>query len=444
MTSTTLTRCIPTTAGLLLCGILLAPLSGAIAAPPTDQPSVAYPGRDPRASWRRHARRDIRRHRTAELTVRVVDAGGAPITGATVQVEMRRHAFGFGTAINTRTLWLEGPDGVRYRQTLTNNFNKVTTEDGLRWQNWTHGTPGTIAARKTRLGRTLDWCARKGLPVRGHYLMWAPLEARNKPPELLSKRDALLDAFWSHAEKKATWAGDRVAEWDVINHIVGWNIRFADVYGERVYAGLIKRAREWAPHATLWVNEGQALAGKASRLMRYRRVIANLKKANAAPDGIGVMGHFQADALPHPEELYRRLSFLGNTIPRVQVTELDVDAGKDELLQADYFRDVLTVAFSHPAVEGVVLWGFWEGRHWRPDAALWRKDWTLTPAGRVWRDLVFGQWWTTEKGTTDEQGTYLQRAFLGTHRITASHDGRTDVREVTLPQDGHIATLRLP
>jgi hypothetical protein len=41
----------------------------------------------------------------------------------------------------------------------------------------------------------------------------------------------------------------------------------------------------------------------------------------------------------------------------------------DEELQADYTRDFLTLAYSHPTVVGVQLWGFWERSHWKPEAA---------------------------------------------------------------------------
>ena len=53
-------------------------------------------------------------------------------------------------------------------------------------------------------------------------------------------------------------------------------------------------------------------------------------------------------------------------------TELDINLA-DEQLQADYFRDFLVASASHPNINGIVLWGFWESQHWRHDAALFRK-----------------------------------------------------------------------
>jgi len=53
----------------------------------------------------------------------------------------------------------------------------------------------------------------------------------------------------------------------------------------------------------------------------------------------------------------------------IWVTELDVNE-PDVSERAGGLEDALRVAFSHPAVEGVLLWGFWNKTHWRPHASL--------------------------------------------------------------------------
>lgn len=87
--------------------------------------------------------------------------------------------------------------------------------------------------------------------------------------------------------------------------------------------------------------------------------------------------------------------------------------------------------------------GFWAGRHWRPDAALWRKDWSIKPAGEAYRELVFRQWWTDEKLTTDDRGDAKVRGFLGGYRVIAEHDGREATHELTLTAEGTQVTLTL-
>ena len=74
------------------------------------------------------------------------------------------------------------------------------------------------------------------------------------------------------------------------------------------------------------------------------------------------------------------------------------------------------------------MWGFWEGAHWKPRAALWKRDWTETPAAKAYRDLVFNKWWTSETGKANSEGIYRVRAFYGKHSVES--EGKK--RQVTL------------
>jgi hypothetical protein len=84
--------------------------------------------------------------------------------------------------------------------------------------------------------------------------------------------------------------------------------------------------------------------------------------------------------------------------------------------QVNYYR----ICFAHPAVEGILMWGFWEGANWIPVSSLYRRDWTPTPAAEAYRDLLFKEWWTRWEGRTDAQGRCEVPAFFGKHRVTAS------------------------
>jgi hypothetical protein len=82
---------------------------------------------------------------------------------------------------------------------------------------------------------------------------------------------------------------------------------------------------------------------------------------------------------------------------------------------AEYYR----ICFAHPAVEGILMWGFWEGANWIPASSLYKRDWTPTPALQAYRDLVFGEWWTKWEGEAGADGRCEVRAFYGEHRVTA-------------------------
>ena len=103
---------------------------------------------------------------------------------------------------------------------------------------------------------------------------------------------------------------------------------------------------------------------------------------------------------------------------------------------ADYYR----ICFAHPAVEGVLMWGFWEGANWIPCSSLYRRDWTPTPAAAAYRDLVYGKWWTRWSGRADAQGRCDVRAFFGAHRVTAG--GRESTVELKRKEASKTVFLR--
>jgi len=89
------------------------------------------------------------------------------------------------------------------------------------------------------------------------------------------------------------------------------------------------------------------------------------------------------------------------------------------------------------------MWGFWEGRHWRPEAALYRRDWSEKPNGRAWREMVFERWWTQAEGLTGNDGLYKVRGLLGEYEIEAVAGGKTVKASVTLKRGSGVVELRL-
>ena len=67
----------------------------------------------------------------------------------------------------------------------------------------------------------------------------------------------------------------------------------------------------------------------------------------------------------------------------IWITELSL-ASHDVQSKATALKDILTLYFSHPAVEGVLFWGFWDGKLFTPEAALFEgPDVTVCFIGRL-------------------------------------------------------------
>jgi GH35 family endo-1,4-beta-xylanase len=255
--------------------------------------------------------------------------------------------------------------------------------------------------------------------------------------------DALRKMVRDHILGIGTALRGKVVDWDVVNEPFE-NDDLIKILGEDAIAEWFRFAREADPTAKLYLNETNVPTTPPSD-ERYTALydrVRHIKDLGAPIDCVGMQAHFGQNVQPPVQLLaiYDRFATLG--LP-VRITELDIDSN-DEKLQADYLRDFLTASFSHPTVNGVMLWGFWESAHWRPNAAMFRKDWSPRPIAQVWKDLVSKQWWTDERAVTDANGNAAMRGFLGDYEIAASLGTRQATGKVVLLTKGATLRITLP
>ncbi len=367
-------------------------------------------------SWRPKALQRIEEIRKADVVVRLMDDAGNPLSGITVQVAMMRHAFPWGACVKARHITGQSPDDETYRDKVVSLYNCAVLENDLKWNAW-HGAYGPSFTRE-RTKAALDWLKERDFRIRGHCLVWHGWE--NLQPWGASLGDDLPDLqqrILDHIDELAEFTREYVDEWDVVNEPVNVN-EVLKVLGEDVMAKWFLRARAALPDSCrLFINEYNIVEPYGAKERdAYEAIIRALLDANAPLEGIGFQSHFQLPPNSPVEalEVFDRFARFG--LPIV-VTEFDVNT-KNEERQARFTHDFMTAAFSHPACAGFVFWGFWEGSHWRPNAALFRKDWSEKPNLEAYRNLVFNEWWTNETGVTNESGEFSLRAFKGTYQIT--------------------------
>ena len=68
--------------------------------------------------------------------------------------------------------------------------------------------------------------------------------------------------------------------------------------------------------------------------------------------------------------LQKRLDVLSSAERPLWITELDISQLDNPSQLADSYEDVLTLYYSRPEIEGIMLWGFSDQYHSKPDAAL--------------------------------------------------------------------------
>ena len=181
--------------------------------------------------------------------------------------------------------------------------------------------------------------------------------------------------------------------------------------------------------AKLWLNDYDILTG--NRLNDYLEHIRKLQKQKVPIAGIGVQGHLHGETFSR-EKLKESLDSLAKFGLPIRITEFNIPGQRskyykdkslkmsheEELQKAEDIVDYYRICFAHPAVEGILMWGFWEGRNWIKVSSLYNKDWSPTPALKAYRKLIFEEWWTENTVTLDENGKAELPAFYGDYKIT--------------------------
>lgn len=349
---------------------------------------------------------------------------GAP--GADVSVQQVRHAFWFGAALANQAFngAMDPGDRDRYREAFLANFNAGVTENALKWL--------SMEARRGEIhyetvDAILDWTAAHDIPLRGHNVFWGVTEWQipwQKDLDPLTLRTVLRD----RALDVSTRYRGRFAEYDLNNEMVHSN-----VYADRLGAGITAEMAAWMkqgdPACRLFLNDYDILTGR--KLEAYAQQIRDLLAQGVPIAGIGVQGHLHGVSFDRAE-LRHALDVLGQFHLPIRVTEFNLPGQRSPFLadpqlaltpdqaatQARDIADYYRICFAHPAVEGILMWGFWAGANWIPASSLYQRDWTPTPALAAYRDLVFGEWWTRWSGHLDANGRAEIPAFYGRYDVT--------------------------
>jgi prepilin-type N-terminal cleavage/methylation domain-containing protein len=373
-----------------------------------------YGGAEVSDAWRKPALERIEKIRKGDLRVLVTDANGRPVPNVTVRVEQKRHHFRWGSAVVAgRLVDTTNRDNLRYQAEVKRLFNTVVFENDMKWPQ-SDNNPAGLA----RVDKAMEWLRANKIDVRGHNLVWGsekylPQSTVGMSAEQLKK--VVEDRTRSFAER---FKG-QIYTWDVVNE-AATNTSLWEKIGWEHFANTYKWAREADPNALLTYNDYNMVnesSGPNQRNVVKQRIQYLLD--NGAPlDIIGDQAHMGVPLTPMSRvlEITDEFAKYGK---RIEFTELDAGI-KDDKVHGEYVRDFLIAAFSHPSVDAVIQWGFWENAHWRAKkaapcsaktgASVRRRKLTKTSCS-----ISGGR---AQRAKSNAQGAYSTRAFHGAHTVT--------------------------
>lgn len=412
--------------------------------------------------WREEADARIEKHRKSDFVVQLTGPDGRPLANADVTVRQVRSQFGFGTAVATG-MTRNDPSTQRYRQFILDHFNMLVCENAMKWWEIEKERDAVDYAPADEIVR---FAQENDLPLRGHCLAWEKAKWTRPWQHALSDND-LREEIEEHLTQSLGRFKGKVVCWDVLNEILNGDF-YTSKLGEPFRAHFFKRARQIDPSAKLFVNE-YSILGIDARVEEYVRLIKRLRELGAPVDGIGVQDHglqrfSVADPPPAPappttrpagrpmrpmppfrprwapppgpndwtpQGILDSLDKLGELGLPIHLTEITSIAA-DQHLRARTLDMFFRIAYSHPSVEALILWGFWSKASFQGhDQALVDDDWNLTPAGKAVFDLTLRQWRTNLSARTDAQGKLAFRGFHGRYELTAKAPDGKDIKGVT-------------
>ena len=370
------------------------------------------------------------RKRNAELTF--VYRDGSPAVDLDVNVQQINHHYGFGSTLNHEIAY-----NPIYEDFFARHFNTATVEFFTQWR----GTEAVRGVEDYRIADiSVDFAQDNGIKLKGHALVYplrpqVPEWLRSLPPSEIQTE--LEDRVTSIA----TRYDGRLTGWDVSNEMLeeDW---VAENLGESYRTWIFQRAREISPDAILSTNEF-GMENSTFKTQRYRKLIESLLAGGAEVQEIGLQSHF-FDGYVSPKAVEIAIEELAGLGIEMCFSEFDY-VNPDPVLRAQGLENFYRYAFSRPEADGITMWGFWAGTHWRgPDASLVDLDWTINAAGQKYFELI-DEWTTSESQIVGSGDAMEFRGFHGDYLVTTvdPETSITNYHLMSLPAGTNPLSLEL-
>lgn len=331
-------------------------------------------GSEPDAQWRQDALSRIETVRKATSTVKVTGPDGKSLPNVDITATMVKSAFRFGSAVNHGCWTRQSPEYAPYQSKYLENFNtavfegdtpmqraSLTSLGGMKWPAWINSQTrsGTLNLTKELLS--------KNITVRSHNLVWPECGNGHVPDQFCQVLDKNKTAFENVVHDHI------VNETQTLNSI-GCCEEYDVVNEPYSNTNVLQKLQQGNYPLKLWVNTAASSAATAGRRINddqlctgvkaivgskgdfYRDLIPSLLANGTKLTGMGCESHV-GTLLPGMESILSWFDYFHRLGLNVRVTEFDMQVA-NETLAAEFMRDFLIAAYSHPAVDGFLMWGF--------------------------------------------------------------------------------------
>ncbi len=375
---------------------------------------ISYAGMEANAPWRMEAEKRIEAFRKGNFEIEF-SVKGKKIQNTNVNLNLQRHAFSFGAAINAEDVINDD----RHFNAIKKMFTVIVFENDLKMKKW------ALVKKRPLTLEAIDKLNESNIKVKGHALVWPSF--RYLSPDIKENKDnpeKVKELIFNHIKSITQATKGKISHWDVLNEVYT-NKELQNIFGsEDILFEAYKKLKEYDPKAERFINEYGIISGgginKTKQDWYYNFVKTIDAKTGGLLNGLGMQSHIGND-LTSPEKVIEILNRFAELHKKISISEFTLDILDDDI-KAQYTNDFMMAAFSQAAVSEFLFWGYFEPSN--PKAGLLDKNFQLTKMGSAYNNLVNNKWQTNISKNTDAKGKISDRGFYGTYQYDFTLDGK--------------------
>ena len=313
-----------------------------------------------------------------------------------------------GSFVASREQWMQAA--------MFKYFNYGVTGNSFKWSGIQplHREPDY-----TNFENAVRWTQKVGWDLRAHTLLWGGNDDHSMPGWVrsLPTPQAITDTCKMRVLREVSRYKGIIHEYDVINEpLTGHADSLRNNVGDSILWNCFKWARSADPDAELFINDYN-VEYNWGQAEEYRDLILQIREMGGPVTGVGMQAHFWDCCRPNVDELVKNVNIVAEAGLPIRFTEYDFGGNLTQLQQAQDFIKVLTVAFSHPSITGMICWGLSDDGAWRENTGFFDANHKPKIAADTLLYYTKTKWATNFDSVMTNGNTLAFNAYYGDYTI---------------------------
>lgn len=298
---------------------------------------------------------------------------------------------------------------------------------------WSGIQPQHTAPNYKDFDNAVQWTQKVGWELRAHNLLWGGDDDHSMPAWVrsLPTPQAITDTCKMRVIREVSHYKGIIKEYDVINEpLTGHADHLRKTVGDSIIWNCFKWARSADPDAELFVNDYN-VEYNWGQAKEYRDLILKIKEMGGPVTGVGMQAHYWDGFRVNVDELVKNVNIIAEAGLPIRFTEYDYAGDITQEQQTEDYIKILTVAFSHPSISGMISWGLSDDGAWRTNTGFFDANHKPKLAADTLLYYTKTKWATNFDSILTNVNPLVFNAYYGTYNIEVAFNDT--VKVFTIP-----------